>query len=108
LLLPDRGGNDSSGNEGNAGYTDGQNSDPQNSPPRDKDYMRLQQMQQQQLTPVSSVAASLGSGSVVTPAQTEKRSRLFRTSSNTPGITASGGNSASAISAREAAKGSTP
>nr|XP_036673436.1 phosphofurin acidic cluster sorting protein 2 isoform X2 [Drosophila suzukii] len=95
----DRGGNDSSGNEGNAGYTDGQNSDPQNSPPRDKDYMRLQQMQQQQLTPVSSVAASLGSGSVVTPAQTEKRSRLFRTSSNTPGITASGGNSASAISA---------
>ncbi|XP_043947075.1 phosphofurin acidic cluster sorting protein 2 isoform X2 [Drosophila biarmipes] len=94
----DRGGNDSSGNEGNAGYTDGQNSDPQNSPPRDKDYMRLQQ-QQQQLTPVSSVAASLGSGSVVTPAQTEKRSRLFRTSSNTPGITASGGNNASAISA---------
>ncbi|KAH8337318.1 hypothetical protein KR059_006975 [Drosophila kikkawai] len=90
---PDR-GNDSSGNEGNAGYTDGQNSDPQNSPPRDKDYMRLQQMQmqhQQQLTPVSSVAASLGSGSVITPAQTEKRSRLFRTSSNTPGIMGSGG-----------------
>ncbi|XP_017113553.1 phosphofurin acidic cluster sorting protein 2 isoform X1 [Drosophila elegans] len=99
---PDRGGNDSSGNEGNAGYTDGQNSDPQNSPPRDKDYMRLQQMQQQQqqqLTPVSSVAASLGSGSVPTPAQTEKRSRLFRTSSNTPGITGSAGNSANAISA---------
>ncbi|XP_070073397.1 phosphofurin acidic cluster sorting protein 2 isoform X2 [Drosophila takahashii] len=99
----DRGGNDSSGNEGNAGgYTDGQNSDPQNSPPRDKEYMRLQQMQQQQqqqLTPVSSVAASLGSGSVITPAQTEKRSRLFRTSSNTPGITGSGGNSGSAISA---------
>uniref|UniRef100_A0A6P4EJV4 Phosphofurin acidic cluster sorting protein 2 isoform X3 n=1 Tax=Drosophila rhopaloa TaxID=1041015 RepID=A0A6P4EJV4_DRORH len=99
IATADRGGNDSSGNEGNAGYTDGQNSDPQNSPPRDKDYMRLQQMQQQQLTPVSSVAASLGSGSVVTPAQTEKRSRLFRTSSNTPGITGSGGNSASAISA---------
>ncbi|XP_017039818.1 phosphofurin acidic cluster sorting protein 2 isoform X2 [Drosophila ficusphila] len=93
----DRGGNDSSGNEGNAGYTDGQNSDPQNSPPRDKDYMRMQQ--QQQLTPVSSVAASLGSGNVITPAQGEKRSRLFRTSSNTPGTTASGGNSASAISA---------
>ncbi|XP_017113556.1 phosphofurin acidic cluster sorting protein 2 isoform X3 [Drosophila elegans] len=102
IAAADRGGNDSSGNEGNAGYTDGQNSDPQNSPPRDKDYMRLQQMQQQQqqqLTPVSSVAASLGSGSVPTPAQTEKRSRLFRTSSNTPGITGSAGNSANAISA---------
>ncbi|XP_052834877.1 phosphofurin acidic cluster sorting protein 2 isoform X4 [Drosophila gunungcola] len=105
IAAADRGGNDSSGNEGNAGYTDGQNSDPQNSPPRDKDYMRLQQMQmqqqqqQQQLTPVSSVAASLGSGSVQTPAQTEKRSRLFRTSSNTPGITGSAGNSANAISA---------
>lgn len=100
MLLTDRGGNDSSGNEGNAGYTDGQNSDPQNSPPRDKDYMRLQQMQmqqQQQLTPVSSVAASMGSGSMmVTPAQTEKRSRLFRTSSNTPGIVGGGGNSSSA------------
>ncbi|KAH8306150.1 hypothetical protein KR018_002564 [Drosophila ironensis] len=94
---PDRGGNDSSGNEGNTGYTDGQNSDPQNSPPRDKDYMR---MQQQQLTPVSSVAASLASGgNIVTPAQTEKRSRLFRTSSNTPTVAGSGGNSASAVSA---------
>ncbi|KAH8383554.1 hypothetical protein KR009_009284 [Drosophila setifemur] len=91
---PDR-GNDSSGNEGNAGYTDGQNSDPQNSPPRDKDYMRMQQ----QLTPVSSVAASLASGNIATPAQTEKRSRLFRTSSNTPGLIGSGGNSSSAISA---------
>uniref|UniRef100_A0A0A1X8G1 Phosphofurin acidic cluster sorting protein 1 n=1 Tax=Zeugodacus cucurbitae TaxID=28588 RepID=A0A0A1X8G1_ZEUCU len=41
--------NDSSGNEGNAFNTDGQNSDPQNSPPRsDKDYMRLQLLQQQQ------------------------------------------------------------
>ncbi|XP_001358795.2 phosphofurin acidic cluster sorting protein 2 isoform X1 [Drosophila pseudoobscura] len=78
---PDRGGNDSSGNEGNAGYTDGQNSDPQNSPPRDKDYMRMQQ----QLTPVSSVATSMGSASgMVTPVQTEKFARLFRTSSNAP------------------------
>ncbi|XP_017142081.1 phosphofurin acidic cluster sorting protein 2 isoform X2 [Drosophila miranda] len=77
----DRGGNDSSGNEGNAGYTDGQNSDPQNSPPRDKDYMRMQQ----QLTPVSSVATSMGSASgMVTPVQTEKFARLFRTSSNAP------------------------
>ncbi|XP_030369218.1 phosphofurin acidic cluster sorting protein 2 isoform X2 [Scaptodrosophila lebanonensis] len=84
---PDRGGidyrNDSSGNEGNAGNTDGQISDPQNSPPRDRDHMRLQQHQQHQLTPVSSVAASMASS--VTPVQTEKRSRLFRTSSNTPG-----------------------
>ncbi|EDV42404.1 uncharacterized protein Dana_GF17970, isoform A [Drosophila ananassae] len=92
---PDR-GNESSGNEANTGYNDGQTSDPQNSPPRDKDYMRLQQ---QQLTPVSSVAASMASGNLVTPAQTEKRSRLFRTSSNTPVVTGSGGNSASAISA---------
>ncbi|KPU79698.1 uncharacterized protein Dana_GF17970, isoform C [Drosophila ananassae] len=89
-------GNESSGNEANTGYNDGQTSDPQNSPPRDKDYMRLQQ---QQLTPVSSVAASMASGNLVTPAQTEKRSRLFRTSSNTPVVTGSGGNSASAISA---------
>lgn len=58
-------------------------------------------MQQQQLTPVSSVAASMASGgNLVTPAQTEKRSRLFRTSSNTPVVaTGSGGNSASAVNA---------
>ncbi|EDW84541.1 uncharacterized protein Dwil_GK13084, isoform A [Drosophila willistoni] len=91
---PDRGGQDSSGNEGNA---DGQNSDPQNSPPRgDKDYMRVNQQQYQQLTPVSSVATSMGSGNLVTPAQSEKRSRLFRTTSNTQNIvqgSGSGGNS---------------
>ncbi|XP_064550286.1 phosphofurin acidic cluster sorting protein 2 isoform X2 [Drosophila montana] len=89
----DRAGNDSSGNEGNAGYTDGQNSDPQNSPPRDKDYLRQQQYQQ--LTPVSSIAGNTCS---VSPAQaqgqTEKRSRLFRTSSNTPVIGSAGGASA--------------
>ena len=58
--------NDSSGNEGNAANTDpeAQNSDPQNtgSPPRDKD-----------ITP-----------NTPAPVSTEKRSRLFRTSSNTP------------------------
>ncbi|KAM8707236.1 hypothetical protein ACLKA7_011346 [Drosophila subpalustris] len=90
---PDR-GNESSGNEGNiGGYTDGQNSDTQNnSPPRDKDYLR---QQQHQLTPVSSVTG----GSQVTPphAQTEKRSRLFRTSSNTP-IIGSGSSASNAIS----------
>lgn len=67
---PDRSGpewrNDSSGNEGNAGNTDpeAQNSDPQNtgSPPREKD--------------ISNNTASVTS--------TEKRSRLFRTSSSTP------------------------
>ncbi|KRF83793.1 phosphofurin acidic cluster sorting protein 2 isoform X2 [Drosophila virilis] len=89
----DRAGNDSSGNEGNAGYTDGQNSDPQNSPPRDKDYLRQQQYQQ--LTPVSSIAGNTCS---VSPAQaqgqTEKRSRLFRTSSNTPAVGSAGGASA--------------
>ncbi|XP_036324051.1 phosphofurin acidic cluster sorting protein 2 isoform X3 [Rhagoletis pomonella] len=83
--------NDSSGNEGNAFNTDGQNSDPQNSPPRtEKDYMRLQllqQQQQQQLTPVS------GGGGNNSNAFTfsEKRSRLFRTSSNTPSGAGGGG-----------------
>ncbi|XP_032593106.1 phosphofurin acidic cluster sorting protein 2 isoform X2 [Drosophila grimshawi] len=79
----DRTGNDSSGNE------DG--SDPQNSPPRDKDYLRQQQYQQ--LTPVSSVTGNMSSTGI-TPSQapTEKRSRLFRTSSNTPAMgTASAG-----------------
>ncbi|KAH8417943.1 hypothetical protein KR222_008989 [Zaprionus bogoriensis] len=80
---PDRGGNDSSGNE------DGQNSDPQNSPPRDKDYLRGQQQHHQQLTPVSSVTGNMSSCGITPPpqqAQLEKRSRLFRTSSNTPGV----------------------
>ncbi|XP_067617217.1 phosphofurin acidic cluster sorting protein 2 isoform X2 [Eurosta solidaginis] len=76
--------NDSSGNEGNPFNTDGQYSDPQNSPPRtEKDYMRLQllqQQQQQQLTPVSGGG---NSGNAFT--FNEKRSRLFRTGSNTPG-----------------------
>ncbi|XP_034488716.1 phosphofurin acidic cluster sorting protein 2 isoform X2 [Drosophila innubila] len=87
-------GNESSGNE------DGQNSDTQNSPPRDKDYLR---QHHQQLTPVSSVTGNMaggaagggggGGGTNVTPphVQTEKRSRLFRTSSNTPIIGAPGG-----------------
>lgn len=61
------GRNDSSGNEGNAGNTDpeAQNSDPQNtgSPPREKD-----------VTTTATVAPV-----------SEKRSRLFRTSSSTPG-----------------------
>ncbi|XP_034117448.1 phosphofurin acidic cluster sorting protein 2 isoform X3 [Drosophila albomicans] len=92
---PDRGGNDSSGNEGNAGYTDGQNSDPQNSPPRDKDYLHRQH--HQQLTPVSSVGGNMGSSSITPPhAQTEKRSRLFRTSSNTPAVAGGGGSGAGA------------
>ncbi|XP_030078830.1 phosphofurin acidic cluster sorting protein 2 isoform X2 [Drosophila hydei] len=84
----DRAGNDSSGNEGNAGYTDGQNSDPQNSPPRDKDFMRQQGYQQ--LTPVSSVTGNMNS---ISPAQvqTEKRSRLFRTSSNTVALGSAAG-----------------
>lgn len=88
--------NDSSGNEGNAAYTDGQTSDPQNSPPRgDQNYMRLQQ----QLTPVntsSNLQAAIASGqqnanantninTTTTPVSNEKRSRLFRTSSSTPG-----------------------
>ncbi|XP_017847198.1 phosphofurin acidic cluster sorting protein 2 isoform X2 [Drosophila busckii] len=77
LGLADRAGNDSSGNEGNAGYTDGQGSDTQNSPPRDKDYIR--------------------NANVITPqAQTEKRSRLFRTSSNTPNIANTGAAAAGA------------
>ncbi|XP_039971354.1 phosphofurin acidic cluster sorting protein 2 isoform X2 [Bactrocera tryoni] len=87
--------NDSSGNEGNAFNTDGQNSDPQNSPPRsDKDYMRLQllQQQQQQLTPVSGGG---NSGSAFT--FSEKRSRLFRTSSNTPSGAGSGSGGGGAI-----------
>ncbi|XP_017968547.1 phosphofurin acidic cluster sorting protein 2 isoform X2 [Drosophila navojoa] len=99
---PDRTGNDSSGNEGNAGYTDGQNSDPQNSPPRDKDYMRQQQYQQ--LTPVSSVTGNMNSISPA-QAQTEKRSRLFRTSSNTMGLgsanNASIGNNSNAVVKRK-------
>lgn len=100
-VLTDRGGNDSSGNEGNLGYTDGQNSDPQNSPPRDKDYLRGgHQQQHQQLTPVSSITGNMSSISA-TPSQpqTEKRSRLFRTSSNTPaaGVAAVGGNSGGGI-----------
>ncbi|XP_054746539.1 phosphofurin acidic cluster sorting protein 2 isoform X1 [Anastrepha obliqua] len=82
--------NDSSGNEGNAFNTDGQNSDPQNSPPRtDKDYMRLQllqQQQQQQLTPVSG-----GGNNSNAFTFSEKRSRLFRTSSNTPSAGGSSG-----------------
>ncbi|XP_053945042.1 phosphofurin acidic cluster sorting protein 2 isoform X2 [Anastrepha ludens] len=82
--------NDSSGNEGNAFNTDGQNSDPQNSPPRtDKDYMRLQllqQQQQQQLTPVSG-----GGNNSNAFTFSEKRSRLFRTSSNTPSAAGSSG-----------------
>lgn len=86
FALTDRGGNDSSGNEGNLGYTDGQNSDPQNSPPRDKDYLRGQQQQMhQQLTPVSSITGNMSSiGGTPSQPQIEKRSRLFRTSSNTP------------------------
>lgn len=87
--------NDSSGNEGNAFNTDGQNSDPQNSPPRsDKDYMRLQLLQQtqQQLTPVSGGG---NSGSAFT--FSEKRSRLFRSSSNTPSGAGSGSGGGGAI-----------
>lgn len=100
FALTDRGGNDSSGNEGNLGYTDGQNSDPQNSPPRDKDYLRGQQQQMhQQLTPVSSITGNMSSiGGTPSQPQIEKRSRLFRTSSNTPAATVAvvGGNSGAA------------
>lgn len=100
FALTDRGGNDSSGNEGNLGYTDGQNSDPQNSPPRDKDYLRGQQQQMhQQLTPVSSITGNMSSiGGTPSQPQVEKRSRLFRTSSNTPAATVAvvGGNSGAA------------
>lgn len=100
FALTDR-GNDSSGNEGNLGYTDGQNSDPQNSPPRDKDYLRGQQQQMhQQLTPVSSITGNMSSigGTPSQPQQIEKRSRLFRTSSNTPAaaVAVVGGNSGAA------------
>ncbi|XP_073816381.1 phosphofurin acidic cluster sorting protein KrT95D isoform X2 [Musca autumnalis] len=99
--------NDSSGNEGNAVFTDGQTSDPQNSPPRgDRDFMRMQQQQQQHqqhhqaLTPVNTSAnllASMGQNAnnaanntgnttnTTTPSSNEKRSRLFRSSSSTPG-----------------------
>ncbi|KAL5284951.1 PACS1 family protein [Megaselia abdita] len=64
---PDRGGNDSSGNEGVYTDPEGHNSDPQNtnSPPREKD-------NQITTTPVTYTASS------------EKKSRLFRTSSSTP------------------------
>lgn len=63
-MLSDRGGNDSSGNEGVYTDPEGHNSDPQNtnSPPREKDPQ----------TPVTHTALS------------EKKSRLFRTSSSTP------------------------
>lgn len=86
--------NDSSGNEGNAAFTDGQTSDPQNSPPRgDKDFIR---MHHQQLTPVNTsanlLASSMGQqqnantvNTTTATASNEKRSRLFRTSSSTPG-----------------------
>jgi len=100
----DRGGNESSGNEGNTGYTDGQNSDPQNSPPRDKDYLR---QHHQQLTPVSSVTGNMGSSNVTPPhAQAEKKSRLFRSSSNTPAIVGSiGGGGAGNVSNSSSAVG---
>lgn len=85
--------NDSSGNEANAANTDGQNSDPQNSPPRGGDDIIMQQLlrQQQQhllqqLTPVNSIMTTQAGPTSATVAPTnEKRSRLFRTSSSTPG-----------------------
>ncbi|XP_058979640.1 phosphofurin acidic cluster sorting protein 1 isoform X3 [Musca domestica] len=94
--------NDSSGNEGNAVFTDGQASDPQNSPPRgDRDFLPMQQLMRQPLTPVNTSAnllASMGQNAnnatnsntttttnTTTPSSNEKRSRLFRSSSSTPG-----------------------
>ncbi|XP_037940891.1 phosphofurin acidic cluster sorting protein 2-like isoform X2 [Teleopsis dalmanni] len=89
---PDRGieyRNDSSGNEGNTFNIDGQFSDSQNSPPRtEKDYIRLQQQQSHQVTPNNSNFSV--SSAVITQPPSEKRSRLFRTSSNTPSGTSGG------------------